>query len=36
VLLELTDDPHGDNRPLWERIEARGIQSARLGSERIL
>ena len=36
LLLEATDDPHGDNRPLWERIEARGIESGRLGSERIL
>jgi hypothetical protein len=36
LLLETTDDPHADNRPLWERIEARGIESGRLGSERIL
>jgi hypothetical protein len=36
LLLELTDDPHADNRPLWERIEARGIESGRLGSERIV
>jgi hypothetical protein len=36
VLLDLTDDPHTDNRPLWERLEARGIESGRLGSERIL
>jgi hypothetical protein len=36
LLLELTDDPHADNRPLWERMEARGIESGRLGSERIL
>jgi hypothetical protein len=36
LLLEPTDDPHADNRPLWERIEARGIESGRLGSERIL
>jgi hypothetical protein len=36
LLLELTDDPHADNRPLWERLEARGIESGRLGSERIL
>jgi hypothetical protein len=35
LLLELTDDPHADNRPLWERIEARGIESGRLGSERL-
>ena len=32
LLLELTDDPHADNRPLWERLEARGIESGRLGS----
>jgi hypothetical protein len=36
LLLELTDDPHDDNRPLWERLEARGIETGRLGSERIL
>jgi hypothetical protein len=36
LLLEATDDPHADNRPLWERMEARGIESGRLGSERIL
>ena len=36
LLLELTDAPHADNRPLWERIEARGIESGRLGSERML
>jgi hypothetical protein len=35
LLLELSDDPHADNRPLWERLEARGIESGRLGSERI-
>jgi hypothetical protein len=35
LLVELTDDPHADNRPLWERLEARGIESGRLGSERI-
>jgi hypothetical protein len=35
LLLEPTDDPHADNRPLWERLEARGIESGRLGSERI-
>jgi hypothetical protein len=35
LLLELSDDPHADNRPLWERMEARGIESGRLGSERI-
>jgi hypothetical protein len=36
LLVELTDDPHADNRPLWERLEARRIESGRLGSERIL
>jgi hypothetical protein len=36
LLVELTNDPHSDNRPLWERLEARGIESGRLGSERIL
>jgi hypothetical protein len=36
LLLEPTDDPHADNRPVWERLEARGIESGRLGSERIL
>jgi hypothetical protein len=36
LLLEPTDDPHADNRPLWERLEARGVESGRLGSERIL
>ena len=36
LLLEATDDPHADNRPLWERLEVRGIESGRLGSERIL
>jgi hypothetical protein len=36
LLLEATDDPHADNRPLWERLEARGIETGRLGSERIL
>ena len=36
LLLELTDDPHADNRPLWERLEARGVESGRLGSERLL
>jgi hypothetical protein len=35
LLLEPTDDPHADNRPLWERLEARGIESGRLGSERL-
>jgi hypothetical protein len=36
LLLEATDDPHADNRPLWERLEARGIETGRLGSERLL
>jgi hypothetical protein len=36
LLLEPTDAPHDDNRPLWERLEARGIESGRLGSERLL
>ena len=35
LLLEPTDDPHADNRPLWERLEARGVESGRLGSERL-
>jgi hypothetical protein len=26
--------PDGDNKPLWERMEALGIESGRLGSER--
>ena len=26
--------PHAQNLPLWERMEARGIESGRLGSER--
>jgi hypothetical protein len=36
LLLEPTDDPHADNAPLWERLEARGVESGRLGSERLL
>ncbi len=36
LLLEPTDDPRADNRPLWERLEARGVESGRLGSERLL
>jgi hypothetical protein len=35
VPLELTDDPHEDNRPLWRRLEMLGIESGRLGSERL-
>lgn len=32
---EHTDEPaHAANRPLWERMEALGIESGRLGSER--
>jgi hypothetical protein len=27
-------EPAGDNRPLWERMEALGIETGRLGSER--
>ena len=27
-------DPHAANRPLWERLEALGVESGRLGSER--
>jgi hypothetical protein len=33
--LEPAGDPHAANRPLWERMEALGIESGRLGSERI-
>jgi hypothetical protein len=36
LLLEPTDDPHADDRPLWERLEARGVETGRLGSERLL
>jgi hypothetical protein len=36
LLLEPTDDPHTDNAPLWERLEARGIETGRLGSERLI
>jgi hypothetical protein len=35
VVLELTEDPHEDNRPLWRRLEMLGIESGRLGSERL-
>jgi hypothetical protein len=35
VVLELTEDPHEDNRPLWRRLEMLGIDSGRLGSERL-
>ena len=32
--LEPAADAHAANRPLWERMEALGIESGRLGSER--
>jgi hypothetical protein len=35
VQLEPSDDPHEDNRPLWRRLEMLGIESGRLGSERL-
>ena len=35
VPLELSEDPHEDNRPLWRRLERLGIESGRLGSERL-
>ena len=31
----LSQSAHEQNRPLWERIEALGIESGRLGSERV-
>ena len=33
--LEAAADAHAANRPLWERMEALGIESGRLGSERV-
>ena len=30
----LAQTAHAQNRPLWERMEALGIESGRLGSER--
>jgi hypothetical protein len=35
VLLAPSEDPHEDNRPLWRRLEMLGIESGRLGSERL-
>jgi hypothetical protein len=35
VVLELSEDPHEDNRPLFRRLEMLGIESGRLGSERL-
>ena len=35
VALELSEDPHEDNRPLFRRLEMLGIESGRLGSERL-
>ena len=31
----LAQTAHAQNRPLWERLEALGIESGRLGSERV-
>ena len=31
----LAQTAHEQNRPLWERMEALGIESGRLGSERL-
>ena len=31
----LAQTAHEQNRPLWERLEALGIESGRLGSERV-
>ena len=35
VVLDPGTDPHEDNRPLWRRLEMLGIESGRLGSERL-
>ena len=35
IVTELSEDPHEDNRPLWRRLEMLGIESGRLGSERL-
>src|SRR4051794_33473515 len=35
MVLEPGDDPHEDNRPLFRRLEMLGIESGRLGSERL-
>jgi hypothetical protein len=35
IVIEPGDDPHEDNRPLWRRLEMLGIESGRLGSERL-
>jgi hypothetical protein len=31
----LNQTAHAQNRPLWERLESLGIESGRLGSERV-
>jgi hypothetical protein len=35
IVLDPGEDPHEDNRPLWRRLEMLGIESGRLGSERL-
>jgi hypothetical protein len=35
IVLEPGEDVHEDNRPLWRRLEMLGIESGRLGSERL-
>src|SRR4051794_11039028 len=35
LVLVPSDDPHEDNRPLWRRLEMLGVDSGRLGSERL-
>src|SRR4051812_21397256 len=35
IVVEPGDDPHEDNRPLWRRLEMLGVETGRLGSERL-